>query len=122
MRARKTSDKLTVQAISGSHVVLLGWSLPKANYKNLAGFALHRTDHEEEEAYWLRGMKTFEATDPGLPRGSLHSTRVSEKELASQEFAGSLMSVRIPGVRGIELPTFGDASEAIIIPGTNGTA
>ena len=36
---------------------------------------MHRTDPEEPDAAWLRGMKTFEATDPGLPPGSLHSTR-----------------------------------------------
>lgn len=39
------------------------------------GFAIHRTDHAEEEAGWLRGLKTFVATDPGLPRGATHSTR-----------------------------------------------
>lgn len=75
MRKKKTSSDLTVQGIAGSHVVLLGWSLPEAKCDELAGFALHRTDHEEEEAWWLRGMKTFEATDPGLPRGARHSTR-----------------------------------------------
>lgn len=75
MRSKKTNDSLTVQGIAGSHVVLIGWSLPKGKCNGLAGFAIHRTDHEEDEAYWLRAMKTFEATDPGLPRGSLHSTR-----------------------------------------------
>jgi len=75
MRKKKTTDGLTVQCVAGSHVVLIGWSLPKNKCSNLAGFALHRTDHEEDEAFWLRGMKTFEATDPGMPRGSQHSTR-----------------------------------------------
>jgi len=75
MRVQKTADGLTVQGIGGTHVVLLGWDFPKANCDGLAGFAVHRTDHAEQEAYWLRGMKTFKATDPGLPRGSLHSTR-----------------------------------------------
>ncbi len=75
MRIKKTKDHLTVQAIGGSHVVLLGWNYPKSKCRNLAGFAIHRTDHEEEESEWLKGMKTFEATDPGMPRGTLHSTR-----------------------------------------------
>ena len=75
MRVQRISDGLTVQAIGGSHVVLLGWDFPKNKCKELAGFGVHRTDHEEEEAFWLRGIKTFEATDPGLPPGSLHSTR-----------------------------------------------
>lgn len=56
-------------------MVLLGWDYPKSKCRNLAGFAVHRIDHEEEEAGWLKGMKTFDATDPGMPRGTLHSTR-----------------------------------------------
>lgn len=75
MRRKKTTDNLSVQCIAGSHVVLIGWSYPEELCEALAGFALHRTDHEGEEASWLRGMKTFEATDPGLPHGSLYSTR-----------------------------------------------
>lgn len=75
MRKKKTNDQLSVQCIAGSYVVLIGWSYPKSKCKNLAGFAIHRTDHEEDEAYWLKGMKTFESTDPGLPDESLHSTR-----------------------------------------------
>ena len=75
MRVQETSDGLTVHAVGGSHVVLLGWDFPKSACSGLAGFGLHRTDHLEQEAFWLRSIKTFEATDPGLPRGSLHSTR-----------------------------------------------
>jgi hypothetical protein len=75
MRRRVTSDQLTVQAIAGSHVVLLGLHLPQAACAGLLGFAIHRTDHDEEEAYWLRGKKTFLATDPGLPPGASYSTR-----------------------------------------------
>ena len=40
----------------------------------LLGFAVHRTDHTEQEAYWLEGMKTFEATDPGFVPGSKYPT------------------------------------------------
>ncbi len=75
MRAQTVCCDLAVQAIGGSHVVLLGWDYPRSKCNGLAGFAIHRTDHEEEEAGWLRGMKTFEATDPGQPVGTLHSTR-----------------------------------------------
>lgn len=75
MRVQRTSDGLTVQAIGGSHVVLMGWDFPENKCDGLAGFGLHRTDHEAEEAFWLQGIKTFEVTDPGLPPGSLHSTR-----------------------------------------------
>ena len=34
------------------------------------GFAIHRTDHTEGEARWLRGMKTFESVVPDPPPGS----------------------------------------------------
>ncbi len=63
MRTQRTSDGLTVQAVAGSHVMLLGWDFPKSKCKRLAGFGVNRTFHEEEEAFWLRGMKTFEATE-----------------------------------------------------------
>lgn len=66
MRVRKTKKGLTVQAIAGSHVVLLAMNMSKADCDGHMGFAIHRTDHTESEAYWLDGMKTFEETDPGL--------------------------------------------------------
>jgi phosphatidylserine/phosphatidylglycerophosphate/cardiolipin synthase-like enzyme len=75
MRVKNTSDHLTVQAIGGSHVVLLGWDFPRENCDGLLGFAIHRTDPTEEEAGWLRGLKTFEETDPGFVPGSTYSTR-----------------------------------------------
>lgn len=75
MRARRTRDGLTVRAIAGSHVVLLGMSMPRADCDGHMGFAIHRTDDVEQEATWLRGSKTFEATDPGFPPGATYSTR-----------------------------------------------
>ncbi|WP_339749140.1 hypothetical protein [uncultured Rubinisphaera sp.] len=41
----------------------------------LLGFAIHRTDHIEDEAYWMQGIKTFADTDPGYVAGSTYSTR-----------------------------------------------
>jgi hypothetical protein len=75
MRIKNTSDHLTVQAIGGSHVVLLGWDFPRETCDGLLGFAIHRTDPTEEKAGWLRGLKTFDETDPGFPPGSSYSTR-----------------------------------------------
>ena len=75
MRARRTKDGLTLRAIAGSHVVLLGINMPRADCDGHLGFAIHRTDHAGEEAAWLRGSKTFEATDPGFAPGSTYSTR-----------------------------------------------
>jgi len=66
MRVRRTKQGFTVQAIAGSHVVLLAMNMPKADCDGHMGFAIHRTDHTENEAYWLDGMKSFAETDPGL--------------------------------------------------------
>lgn len=74
MRDRKTNQGLTVQAIAGSYVVLLGINMKKHECDGLLGFAIHRTDHAEEEAYWLEGMKTFEETDPGFAPGAKYAT------------------------------------------------
>lgn len=75
VRRRRNSSGLSVQAISGTYVVMLGIDLPMSQCEGLRGFAIHRTDHTEEEAYYLRGLKTFAAADPGFPPGSTYSTR-----------------------------------------------
>lgn len=75
MRKKRSNQGLTVQAVAGTYVVLLGWTMDEADCDGLMGFALHRTDHTEDEAYWMEGLKTFQATDPGLPPGAKYSTR-----------------------------------------------
>lgn len=74
MRIRKTQQGLTLQATAGSYVVMLGMNMRKADCNGLMGFAIHRTDHEEEEAYWMAGIKTFEETDPGFAPGAKYPT------------------------------------------------
>ncbi len=74
MRIRKTTQGLTAQAIAGAHVVLLGMNMKKADCEGHLGFAIHRTDHQGEEAHWMEGMKTFEETDPGFAPGSKYPT------------------------------------------------
>jgi len=74
MRAKSQSGPLSVLAIAGSSVVLLGIDLEQASSAGLLGFAIERTDHAENEKYWLQGFKTFAATDQGLPAGTLYST------------------------------------------------
>lgn len=74
MRVRTTNQGLTLRAIAGTHVVLLAMDLKETDCPGLLGFAIHRTDHTEEEAYWLEGTKTFEETDPGLPEGAKYAT------------------------------------------------
>ena len=75
MRRKRSHAGLSVNAISGTYVVMLGMDLDRADCRGLRGFAIHRTDHTENEAYWMEGLKTFAETDPGLPAGAKFSTR-----------------------------------------------
>jgi phosphatidylserine/phosphatidylglycerophosphate/cardiolipin synthase-like enzyme len=75
MRVRQSSGPLSVHAIAGTYVVLLGFDLPEAECPGLLGFSIHRVDETENEAYYLVGMKTFAETDPGFPPGSTYSTK-----------------------------------------------
>jgi len=82
MRARKTTQGLTVNAIAGTHVVFLGLNLSAERRKGCLGFAIQREDHTENEKYWMSGTKTFEATDPGVGPGG----QVSSHEHPLQTF------------------------------------
>lgn len=75
MRNKETSDQLSVRAIAGTHVVLLGIDLPKAKCPGLLGFAIRRQDDTEGEGYWLSGYKTFKSVVPEPAEGVLYSTR-----------------------------------------------
>jgi phosphatidylserine/phosphatidylglycerophosphate/cardiolipin synthase-like enzyme len=75
MRRREEDDQLSVQAIAGTHVVLLGMNLPQAKCPGLLGFAIRRHDHTEGESYWLGGYKTFASVVPHPAEGVLYSTR-----------------------------------------------
>lgn len=74
MRVTQTNSGLKVHAVAGTYVVLLGFDLPEADCQGLAGFSVHRTDHTENESYFLEGMKAFAETNPGFPPGSQYST------------------------------------------------
>jgi len=75
MRNKGQKGELSVQAIAGTHVVLLGMDLPEQKCPGLLGFALRREDHTEGEKYWLSGYKTFASVEPSPPPGILYSTR-----------------------------------------------
>jgi phosphatidylserine/phosphatidylglycerophosphate/cardiolipin synthase-like enzyme len=75
MRNKMINSGLTVNAIAGTHVVLLGLDLSDEKRKGCLGFAIQREDHTEDERYWLKGMKTFKATDPILGPGGQVSSR-----------------------------------------------
>jgi hypothetical protein len=61
--------------VAGTHVVLLGLDLAEQQRAGCLGFAIRREDHTEGERYWMRGMKTFAETDPGLGPGGEVSSR-----------------------------------------------
>jgi phosphatidylserine/phosphatidylglycerophosphate/cardiolipin synthase-like enzyme len=75
MRVKRSNAGLTVQAIAGTHVVLLGMHMEQADTAGLLGFAIQRDDLEDDERAWLRGQKAFAATDPGDGIGATHSSR-----------------------------------------------
>ena len=62
MRAGAVNDSISVHAIAGSYVVLLGLDCTEDARQGLLGFAIERTDHTEDERYWLRGFKVFKDT------------------------------------------------------------
>src|SRR5574341_890920 len=64
MRTRVEANGLVVQAISGTDAVVLGFDLAEGVREGCLGFAIHRTDHTEDEQYWLSGFKTFESVVP----------------------------------------------------------
>jgi hypothetical protein len=55
MRNSVTSNGLTVNAVAGTHVVLLGFDLTDAARAGCLGFAVQREDVTEHETYWMRG-------------------------------------------------------------------
>ena len=75
MRKTGKAGDLTVQMVAGSYVVLMGLNLPKNKTSKLLGFAVQRTDVQSGEVIWMRGMKTFAATDPKDNIGQNFSSR-----------------------------------------------
>jgi hypothetical protein len=75
MRNKKQKGDLSVQAIAGTHVVLLGIDLPEQKCLRLLGFALRREDHTDGKKYWMSGYKSFASIEPSPASGVLCSTR-----------------------------------------------
>jgi phosphatidylserine/phosphatidylglycerophosphate/cardiolipin synthase-like enzyme len=74
MRSKASSGGLSVHAIAGTHVVLFGFDLPKAQSVGLAGFALKRTGRKPRRAgFQLDNFLLFQANDVGAdPDRSSH--------------------------------------------------
>lgn len=59
MRARSLDGPVTVRAIAGTYVVLLGIDVDPDFLDGLLGFAIQRTDHTEGERHYLTNFRTF---------------------------------------------------------------
>jgi hypothetical protein len=86
MRKRRSSKGVTVNAVAGSHVVMLGLDLAADARPGCLGFAIQREDHTEDERAWMRGTKTF----PGTPSAG----SVSSREHPFQSFQWSDYSAK----------------------------
>jgi phosphatidylserine/phosphatidylglycerophosphate/cardiolipin synthase-like enzyme len=76
MRKRVSKSGLTVNAVAGSYVVVLGLDVSEAKRKGLRGFAIKRTDKTADESYWMTGMKTFESVEPHPAPGGQYSSLI----------------------------------------------
>jgi phosphatidylserine/phosphatidylglycerophosphate/cardiolipin synthase-like enzyme len=65
MRKPAKRGSLTVQAIAGTYVVLLGIDIKAEARKGLLGFAIERQDHTEKARGFLENFLLFKANDRG---------------------------------------------------------
>jgi hypothetical protein len=70
MRNRVQQNGVTINAVAGTRVVFLGLDLTEKKREGFLGFAIQRHDPTKDESVWLRGKKTFAATDPGIGPGA----------------------------------------------------
>jgi len=63
MRKKCKDGDVLVNAVSGTHVVLLGMDMDKDDTAGLLGFAIQREDLVEQETYWLRSSKSFPSVE-----------------------------------------------------------
>jgi phosphatidylserine/phosphatidylglycerophosphate/cardiolipin synthase-like enzyme len=74
VRRRKKHGGLTVNAVGGTHVVFFGVDLAASKRAGCRGFGFKRFDHTEGDTIWLRGLKTFQETEPYPAVGEQFST------------------------------------------------
>ena len=73
MRTANSNGPLSVQAISGTYVVLLGINLAEEKKNGVLGFGIQRTDLTNNDGpVWLLGFKSFKQSH--IPRGTLVPT------------------------------------------------
>ncbi|WP_199699202.1 hypothetical protein [Oleomonas cavernae] len=69
-----TKEGITINAVAGCHVVLLGFNITQAKRAGLRGFAIRRTDPTEQEVYWMKGVKTFRSVEAHPAAGEQFSS------------------------------------------------
>ncbi|HZC61447.1 MAG TPA: phospholipase D-like domain-containing protein [Streptosporangiaceae bacterium] len=74
MRKRIEQGGVVVQAVTGNHAVFFGFDLAAEARTGCLGFALHREDHTEGEAYWIPGFKTFRSVVPQPSATTIYTT------------------------------------------------
>jgi hypothetical protein len=74
MRKDSAKGGLSVHAVAGSYVVILGINITDNLRAGLRGFAIKRTDHTENESYWMSGTKVFESVEPHPAAGEQFSS------------------------------------------------
>lgn len=81
MRATVSGTHLKAAAYAGTYVVVLAWDTldgKAPSRPDLLGYAIERVEFnaagQEEERYWMRGIKRFKDKDKGLPAGTPVST------------------------------------------------
>lgn len=74
MRVRTVAGGLTVNAVAGSYVVVLGLNVDDGQRAGLRGFAIQREDKTEGETRWMKGMKTFASVEPHPAAGEQFSS------------------------------------------------
>ena len=125
MRVRKMAGGVSVHAIAGTYVVMLGMDAEEGAKDGLLGFAIERIDKTENEQYWLTGMRTFKSVYPNPPRGALVSSHahpiqdflpldVGEGDLAPAVDAQEAVDVAGPAVDAAALVVAGPGGAAAL--------
>lgn len=90
MRKRVKKGPLSVHAVAGSYVVMLGIDMTESASEGVLGFAIQRTDHSNKNRRdWLAGFKVFPGTK--IEKGALVSTH----EQPLQGFLWADMTTRL---------------------------
>ena len=82
MRAYNKTGPLSVQAIAGAYVVLLGIDMEEAPSEGVLGFGIERIEHGHGHSRtWLQALKVF----PDLPRPLRRAPRVLKRPAGGRE-------------------------------------